>query len=70
MKQVFIDFGHCSTCGEPLYAVVDEVEFIGPEGQDLDSVRVEAHCGVGGHNLVAGRVTREEFEAANDGDTI
>ena len=64
MKVVYVNLGHCSTCGRKVTGTVTEGHFLDERGNELDQVHVEGHCGVGGHAYRAGWVTRQEFEEA------
>jgi hypothetical protein len=56
-----VPMGHCHTCGKDLEVIVDPIEFIDINGNDLDSIKISAHCGKGGHNMYSRYIDREEF---------
>lgn len=70
MKHIWVDMGHCNTCGKKLRAYVDEYAFLTNLGEEENTITVEAHCGQGGHASKRGYLTREDFDAAADGDII
>lgn len=62
-----VEMGRCATCGQDLHGCVDWMDFIEfPTGRDLSQVLVEAHCGIGGHNMYSRWVGRDEYAELPD----
>lgn len=70
MKTIIVYLGSCPTCATPVTTQIDDMQFVGQDGELLDQIKIEGHCGTPGHNLLAGILTRNEFEAAPHGATI
>ena len=70
MKSITVRLGKCGTCSKKVYAHVNDMDFINYHGEEEDVIRVEGHCGRPGHATKVANISRDEFDAAKDGDVI
>lgn len=69
-KVVYVEFGRCNSCGRRLRAAVTGFSYLDNYGRELDRASLEAHCNEGGHSIVYGSLSREEFLAAENGEVL